>query len=79
MTEKDLINLLKLAEQQTNQRALEMKSRILKQTHDIKLAASSSSITKKLDTFKVSTKQLGEIVEKSDVENRNTQTPAMEI
>ena len=40
VTEEDLITLLKLAEQQKNQRALKIKNRILKQTHDIKLAES---------------------------------------
>ena len=36
VTEDDLINLRKLAEQQKNERALKIKNRILKQTHDIK-------------------------------------------
>ena len=48
VTEKDLDNLRKLAEQLKNQRALKIKNRILKQTHDIKLAESLSPITKKL-------------------------------
>ena len=39
--------LCKLAEQQKNQRVLKIKSGILKQTHDIKLAESLSPITKK--------------------------------
>ena len=38
--EQDLINLHKLAEEQKEQRALKIKNRILKQTHDIKLAES---------------------------------------
>ena len=59
MTEQDLINLRNLAEQQKNQRAPKIKNRILKQTHDIKLAESFSTITKKLDTINESTKQLG--------------------
>ena len=45
VTEEDLINLRKIAEQQKNQRALEIKKRILKQTHDIKLAESLLPIT----------------------------------
>ena len=49
VTELDLINLRKLAEQQKNQRAIKIKNRILKQTHDVKLAESLSPITKKLD------------------------------
>ena len=40
VTEQDLISLRNLAEQQKNQRALKIKKRILKQTHDIKLAES---------------------------------------
>ena len=47
VTEQDLIVLRKLAKQQKKQRALEMKNRILKQTHDIKLAESFSPITEK--------------------------------
>ena len=52
VTEQDLINLRKLAEQQKEQRALKIKNRILKQTHDIKLAESLSPITEKLDEVK---------------------------
>ena len=52
VTEEDLINLRKLAEQQKNERALKIKNRILKQTHDDKLAESLSPITKKLDEVK---------------------------
>ena len=74
-TEKDLDNLRKLADQQKNQRALKIKNRILKQTHDIKLAESLSPITKKLEEVNYTTKQL---VKKSDVEDENTQTPAIE-
>ena len=36
VTEQDLINLRKLAEQQKNQRALKIKNRILKQSHAVK-------------------------------------------
>ena len=46
VTEQDLINLRKLAEQQKNQRALKIKNRILQQTQDVKLAESLSPITK---------------------------------
>ena len=49
VTEQDLINLRKLAEQQKNQRAEKIKIRILKQTNDRKLAKSLSRITQKLD------------------------------
>ena len=77
-TEQDLINLRNLAEQQKNQRFEKIKNRILKQTHDKKLAEMFSPITKKLDVFNESTKHLGEIVKKSDVEDGNTQTPALE-
>ena len=34
VTEQDLINLRKLAEQQQEQKAVKIKNRILKQTHD---------------------------------------------
>ena len=54
VTQQDLISLHKLAEQQKNQRAKKIKYRILKQTHDIKLAESFSPIAKK---FEESTKK----------------------
>ena len=66
VTEQDLENLRKLAEQQENERALNIKNRILKQTHDVKLAESLSPITKKLDEVNKSTKELGEIVKESN-------------
>ena len=66
VTEEDLINLRKLAEQQKNQRALKIKNRILKQTHDIKLAESLSPITKKLDTINQSTKEIGEVIKETN-------------
>ena len=46
VTEQELNNLRKLAEQQKEQRAPKIKSRFLKQTHDVKLAATLSPITK---------------------------------
>ena len=63
VTEKDLDNLRKLVEQQKNERVLKIKNKILKQTHDIKLAESLSPITKKL----------GEVIKKSISENKNNQ------
>ena len=56
VTEQDLIILGNLAEQQKNQRALKIKNRILKQTHEINLAEGClSPITKKLLEVKYST------------------------
>ena len=78
VTEQDLINLRKLAEQQKNHRAEKIKNIILKQTHDLKLAESLSPITKILDEVIRSTKKLGELVNKSEVVDGNTQTPAIE-
>ena len=69
VTEQDLTNLRKLAEQHKEQRAITIKKRTLKQTHDVKLAESLSPITKKLDNFNESTKQLGETVKESNSEN----------
>ena len=57
VTEQDLIILRKLAEQKKNHLVLKFKNRILKQTHDIKLAASLSSINKKLDTINDNTEK----------------------
>ena len=56
VTERDLNNLRKLAEQQKNQRAHKNKNRILKRTHDIKPAESLSLITNKLSELNESTK-----------------------
>ena len=80
VTEKDLDNLRKLAEQQKEQRALKIKNRILKQTHDKKLAESLSPITEKLDE---TIKKLREVIKESQPKTpqlaiTNTQTPAME-
>ena len=73
VTQEDLDNLRKLARQQKEQRAIKIKNRILKQTHDVKLAESLSSLTKKLDEVNKSTKELGEIVKESNFENANNQ------
>ena len=66
VTEKDLDNLRKLADQQKNERALKIKNRILKQTHDVKLAESLSPITKKLDTIIMSTEKVGDIIKETN-------------
>ena len=66
-----MINLHKLAEQQKNQRALKIKNRISKQTHDIKLAESLSPITKKLEEVNQSTQKLGKVIKESNSENEN--------
>ena len=47
VTEQDLINLRKLAEQQKSQRVEKIKNRNSKQAHDIKLTESLSPITQK--------------------------------
>ena len=65
VTEQDLINLRKLAQQQKEQRAEKIKNRILKQTHDLKLSESLSPITKKLDEVKETTQEVGEIIKKT--------------
>ena len=57
VTAQDLINLRKLADQQKNQRALKIKNKILKQTHDIKSAESLSSNFKKLEEVNQSAKK----------------------
>ena len=79
VTEQDLINLRKLAEQQKEQKALKIKNRILKQTHDKKLAESLSHITEpiteRLDKVNEFTQELGEIIKKSKPE---TPQPAIE-
>ena len=69
VTQQDLDNLRKLAEQQKEQRALKIENRILKQTHDVKLAESYSPITKKLEEVNKSTKEIGEVIKGSNSEN----------
>ena len=86
MTEQDLIYLRKLAEQQKNQRVEKIENRILKQTHDIKLAESPSPITNKLEDVKKSTQEVSEIIKKARpsqhiktiLQNSQSQTPAIE-
>ena len=68
VTEKDLDNLRKLADQQKNEQALKIKNRILKQTHDVKLAESLSPITKKLDIINDNTKKISEVIKESNSE-----------
>ena len=65
VTEKDLDILRKLAEQQKNQRALKIKNRILKQTHDKKLAESLSPKTTRLDLVENNKRQKSVILLKS--------------
>ena len=62
VTEQDLDNLRKLEQQQKEQRAIKIKNRILKQTHDKKLAESLSPITDKLEE---TSKNLGEVIKKT--------------
>ena len=77
VTQRDLINLCKLAEQQKNQGAEKSKVRILKQTHDIKFAESVSPITKKLDEVKKSNQKIGVVGKENNtlqlaIENTHT-------
>ena len=52
VTEQDLIKLRKLAQQQKQQRDVQMKNKNLKLTHDVKLAESYSPNTEKIDEVK---------------------------
>ena len=63
VTEQELINLRKIAQQQKNQRAEKIKNRISKQTHDIKVAESLSPITKKLDEESI--EKFGDVIKES--------------
>ena len=67
-----MINLLKLAQQQKEQRALKIKNRILKQSRDIKLGESLSPFTKRLDKVNKSTKK-SKVIKESYSENANNQ------
>ena len=68
VTEQDLINIGKLERQQKEEQALKIKNRTLKQTHDLKLAESLSSITRKLDQVEESTQKLGDNIKESQPE-----------
>ena len=78
VTEQDLINLRKLAQQQKEERALKIKNEIFEKTHDIKLAESLSPITKRLDLVEnTKGEKIGDIIKKSQQETpaiENTQT-----
>ena len=73
VTEQDLINIKKISEQQKHQRSLKIKKKILKQTHDIKLAGSLSLITKKVEEINQSTKKVGEVNKHSNSERETNQ------
>ena len=73
VTEHDLIILRELAEQQKEQRALKIKNRMLKQTHDVKLAESLSFMTKNVDQNNETTQKIGDLMKKSNSENENNQ------
>ena len=75
VTEKDLDKLRKLAQQQKEQRTLKIQNRILKQTHDVKLAESLSPITKKFDA--VNKSQPSQYIQTS-LQNSESQTPAID-
>ena len=68
VTEEVLINLRKLAEQQKEQRALKIKNRIIKQTHDVKLAQYLAPISKKLDEMKKTAENLGDVIKEKQHE-----------
>ena len=82
VTEQDLNNLRKFAEQQKEQRALKFKNRILKLTHDKKIAESLSPITDKIDEVNKSinepTQELGDVIKKSQPAIEITPRPAIE-
>ena len=66
-----------------NSDLLKIKNKILKQTHDIKLAESLSPLTKKLDEVNKTTQELGDVINNSKPDTpelaiTNTQTPAIE-
>ena len=87
VTEQDLENLRKLANQQDYERAQKIRNKILKQTHDKKLAESLSPITKRLDLVENNKgEKIGELIKKSeqetpklDIENTQTQTETPQL
>ena len=87
VTEQDLENLRKLANQQKNERGQKNRHKILKQTHDKKLAESLSPITKRLDLVENHKgEKIGELIKKSEqktpqlaIENTQTQTETPQL
>ena len=87
VTEQDLENLRKLANQQKNERAQKIRNKILKQTHDKKLSESLSPITKRLDLVENNKgEKIGELIKKSEretsqlaIENTQTQTETPQL
>ena len=79
VTEQNLINLSKLAEEQKNQRANKIKNRTSKQTQDINLAENLLPITKNLEEVNQSTKQLGEVIKESTSDNKTPQLAIQNI
>ena len=80
VTEQNFINPRKLDEQQKEQRFPKIKSRILKQTHDIKLAESLSAIIKKLDEVEETTQKFGDVINENNfsqvaIENTHNALP----
>ena len=57
VTQNDLINLRKLADQQKNQRSEEINNKILKQTRDLKKLENFSPITRKIELNESTKKQ----------------------
>ena len=87
VTEQDLENLRKLANQHKNERAQKIRNKILKQTHDKKLAESLSPITKRLELVENNKgEKIGELIKKSEqetpqlaIENTQTQTETPQL
>ena len=73
VTEQDSKNLRILAEEQKNQQAIKNKNKILKQTHDVKIAENLSPTTKKLQEVNEGTKKLGNEFKKAKSENEMNQ------
>ena len=62
VAEQGLIDLGYLPQQQKSQRAKEIKNKILKQTHDEKLAENFEPITKKIEEMVKCTKKLRKVL-----------------
>ena len=65
VSREDLNTLSKLAERQKNQRAIKIKNRNLKQTHEKKLAENLTLIPEKLDKVNESTKKTRRSIQKT--------------
>ena len=79
VTKEDMKKIAKLFEQQKHQRALKLKNRFLKHSHDELLAETFESILEKVKEVNESTEKLEDVSEKKDSEFVKSILPSLQI